>query len=110
MIQIGPRPLAERSGVRNFRCDLGLTSEVAPAILALEHALEAHWPDRAQDATARRDAPARTHAAQQEKRFSSAMAQRDAAALAKPWISWITVILCCINRSALFAPPKTKNT
>ncbi|MAM38523.1 MAG: acetolactate synthase [Erythrobacter sp.] len=87
VIQIGPRPLAERSGVRNFRCDLGLTSEVAPAILALEHALEAHWPDRAQDATARRDALARTHAAQQEKRFSSAMAQRDAAALAKPWIS-----------------------
>lgn len=87
VIQVGPRPLADRSGVRNFRCDLGVTSEVAPAILALEEALEAHWPDYAQAATARSDALARTHAGQQEKRFGAAMAQRTSAALTKPWIS-----------------------
>ena len=99
VIQVGPRPLADRSGVRNFRCDLGITSEIAPAILALEETLEALWPDRAQTAAARSDALARTHAKQQEKRFGSALAQRDAAALTKPWIS-LTLSRALADRDA----------
>tara|TARA_R110000850_G_scaffold168135_4_gene293196 strand:- start:559 stop:2274 length:1716 start_codon:yes stop_codon:yes gene_type:complete len=87
VIQVGPRPLADRSGVRNFRCDLGVTSEVAPAIMALEEALEALWPDHAESVTARSDTLARTHAEQQDRRFGAAVAQRNAAALTKPWIS-----------------------
>ncbi|MGO4852806.1 thiamine pyrophosphate-requiring protein [Phaeovulum sp. W22_SRMD_FR3] len=87
VIQVGPRPLAERSGVRNFRCDLGVTSEIAPAILALEAALEALWPAHAAAATARSAALAQTHQADQSRRFDAAVAQRDAAALTKPWIS-----------------------
>ncbi|MCB1355253.1 MAG: thiamine pyrophosphate-requiring protein [Maritimibacter sp.] len=99
VIQVGPRPLADRSGVRNFRCDLGITSEIAPAILALEETLEALWPDRAQTAAARSDALARTHAKQQEKRFGAALAQRDAAALTKPWIS-LTLSRALADRDA----------
>lgn len=87
VIQVGPRPLAEKSGVRNFRCDLGVASEVAPAIMALEEALEALWPDHAESVTARSDTLARTHAEQQDRRFGAAVAQRNAAALTKPWIS-----------------------
>ena len=99
VIQIGPRPLAERSGVRNFRCDLGVTSEVAPAILALEEALEPFWADHAEDATARSTALARSHAQQQEKRFGAAIAQRNAAALTKPWIS-LTLSRALADRDA----------
>ena len=87
VIQIGPRPLAERSGVRNFRCDLGITTELAPAILALEQALEAFWSEHADGATARSITLATDHAEAQAKRFDAATATRDAAALTKAWIS-----------------------
>ncbi len=87
VIQIGPRPLQDRSGVRNFRCDIGLTTEVAPAILALEQALEPLWPDHAPRVTARAAELAARHAAEQAKRFDSARATREDAALTKGWIS-----------------------
>ncbi|TMV92322.1 thiamine pyrophosphate-requiring protein [Thioclava sp. BHET1] len=87
VIQIGPRPLQERSGVRNFRCDLGVTTEVAPAILALERALEPHWPARSRVAEARRAALAKDHHAEQAQRFDAARAARNSAALTKSWVS-----------------------
>ncbi|ASM74867.1 MULTISPECIES: thiamine pyrophosphate-requiring protein [Roseobacteraceae] len=87
VIQIGPRPLQERSGVRNFRCDLGVTSEVAPAILALEAALDLLWDAQADRVTQRAKTCAKAHGQEQRKRFDAALATRDGAALTKSWIS-----------------------
>lgn len=87
VIQIGPRPLQERSGVRNFRCDLGLTSEVAPAILALEQALSRQKDERGTAARDRAGAIAQTNEADRTARFDAARADEGASALTKRWVS-----------------------
>mgnify|MGYP000023525070 CR=1 FL=1 len=86
VIQIGPRPLQERSGVRNFRCDLGVTSEIAPAILALEAALS-KFTDSDGTAAARAKAVAQANEADRTARFDAALADENATALTKRWIS-----------------------
>ncbi|MCC5960230.1 MAG: thiamine pyrophosphate-requiring protein [Rhodobacteraceae bacterium] len=45
VVQIGPNPLSQRTPIRNFRADMALSSDVAPALLALERALASHAPD-----------------------------------------------------------------
>ena len=86
VIQIGPRPLQERSGVRNFRCDIGLCCEVAPAILALEAAL-GRLMDRPAGVAERAKAVAKQNDADRMARFDVALAEEGAAALTKKWIS-----------------------
>ncbi|NIZ12285.1 thiamine pyrophosphate-requiring protein [Phaeobacter sp. HF9A] len=86
VIQIGPRPLQERSGVRNFRCDLGVTTEIAPALLALETALEA-CNDANGKAAARAKSVAQANEADRTARFNAALGDAGAAALTKRWIS-----------------------
>ena len=86
VIQIGPRPLQDRSGVRNFRSDIAITSEVAPAILALEAALSGL--DAASDQiTARAKSVAEGNAADRTARFEAAIAEEGAAALTKRWVA-----------------------
>lgn len=87
VIQIGPRPLQDRSGVRNFRCDIGVTSEIAPAILALAEALDALESSRAGHVRSRAEAAAEFNRASQSSRFDTASAEETAAALTKRWIS-----------------------
>ncbi len=103
VIQIGPRPLQDRSGVRNFRCDLGVTSEVAPAILALEAALEPLWDAQAQRATQRAAACAEGNAAEQRKRYDAASATRDGAALTKSWVSHALSLKLADRDAAVFS-------
>lgn len=45
VVQIGPNPLSQRTPIRNFRADMALSCDVAPALLALERALALHAPD-----------------------------------------------------------------
>lgn len=86
VIQIGPRPLQDRSGVRNFRSDIAITSEVAPAILALEAALSGL--DAPSDRiTARAKSVAEANAADRTARFDAAIAEEGAAALTKRWVA-----------------------
>lgn len=87
VIQLGPRPLQERSGVRNFRCDLGITTEIAPAILALEAAMAELLPEHQARVADRANEIAKVNAADQSSRFEAAAGERDAAALTKRWIS-----------------------
>ncbi|MCZ4256624.1 thiamine pyrophosphate-requiring protein [Sulfitobacter sp. G21635-S1] len=85
VIQIGPRPLQDRSGVRNFRCDIGISSEVAPAILALEAALSRL---EGSDAAEKRGKDiAQRNAADRAARFDAALAGETAASLTKRWVS-----------------------
>ena len=44
VVQIGPNPLSQRTPIRNFRGDMVLASDTAPALLALERALGNHTP------------------------------------------------------------------
>jgi len=44
VVQIGPNPLSQRTPIRNFRGDMVLASDTAPALLALERALGEHTP------------------------------------------------------------------
>ncbi|MFC6762454.1 hypothetical protein ACFQFQ_27615 [Sulfitobacter porphyrae] len=85
VIQIGPRPLQDRSGVRNFRCDIGISSEVAPAILALEAALSRLEGSEA--AEKRGKDIAQRNAADRAARFDAALAGENAASLTKRWVS-----------------------
>ncbi len=87
VIQIGPRPLQERSGVRNFRCDLGVTTEVAPAILALEAALAKFEDSHGKPAQKRAKSVAKVNEADRAARFKAALADEGASALTKRWIS-----------------------
>ncbi|WP_323780658.1 thiamine pyrophosphate-requiring protein [Thalassovita sp.] len=87
VIQIGPRPLQDRSGVRNFRCDLGLTTELAPAILALETALSARLADRQSRIESRKRDVAAANLANRTARIGAAEADVNSAALTKRWIS-----------------------
>ncbi|WP_413208397.1 thiamine pyrophosphate-requiring protein [Rhodospirillum sp. A1_3_36] len=87
VIQLGPRPLQERSGVRNFRCDLGVTTEIAPAILALEEAMAKLLPEHQARVAGRAKKIAKVNAAEQSRRFADAAGERDAAALTKRWVS-----------------------
>lgn len=87
VIQIGPRPLQDRSGVRNFRCDIGVTSEISAAILALETALSDLADQHSERRTARAKAVAAINAGNQSARFDAAQSDEHAAALTKRWIS-----------------------
>ncbi|WP_417711418.1 thiamine pyrophosphate-requiring protein [Roseibium aggregatum] len=87
VIQLGPRPLQERSGVRNFRCDLGVTTEIAPAIVALEAAMAKLLPGHEARVAARARNIAKANAADQSRRFDAAAGERDGPALTKRWIS-----------------------
>ncbi|WP_425101918.1 thiamine pyrophosphate-requiring protein [Tropicibacter sp. S64] len=87
VIQIGPRPLQERSGVRNFRCDLGMTTEIAPAILALEAALSKRRDSDGKKALARARTITQANERDRTARFDAAVGDEGASALTKRWIS-----------------------
>ncbi|GAA4219773.1 acetolactate synthase-1/2/3 large subunit [Sagittula marina] len=87
VIQIGPRPLQERTGVRNFRSDLAMTTEVAPAILALETALLKFKDSHGSAAQARAKAVAHSNEKDRTARFTAACADEGASALTKRWVS-----------------------
>lgn len=87
VIQIGPRPLQDRSGVRNFRCDIAVTSEISPAILALESALSDLRDADGQKAADRAKAIAQINETDRTARFDAAHADEGAAALTKRWVS-----------------------
>ena len=101
VIQIGPRPLQDRSGVRNFRCDIGITSEVAPAILALEAALHRFT---ASDVTKERGKDiAQKTAVDRAARFDAALAGEHAASLTKRWVSHELSLHLSERDSAIFS-------
>ncbi|WP_232281491.1 thiamine pyrophosphate-requiring protein [Sagittula stellata] len=87
VIQIGPRPLQDRSGVRNFRCDIAVTSEISPAILALESALSDLRDADGHKAADRAKAIAQINETDRTARFDAARADEGAAALTKRWVS-----------------------
>lgn len=103
VIQVGPRPLQERSGVRNFRCDIGLSSEVAPAILALEAALERLKDSHGEAAAERAKAIAEQNDADRSARFAAALAEEGAAALTKKWVSHELSLHLQQREAAVFA-------
>jgi acetolactate synthase I/II/III large subunit len=87
VIQLGPDPLQSRTGVRNFRSDLSLTGEVAPAILALKAALDTRLSTRRTRNEKRTKAVARTNAKDRAARIARAQADREKPQLSKAWVS-----------------------
>ena len=87
IIHLGPDPLQSRQAARNFRCDIGLTGDIAPTILALREALDERLSGRRARNSKRAEAVARINAADREKRFARAKAGRNAQALSKAWVS-----------------------
>ncbi|WP_425049749.1 thiamine pyrophosphate-requiring protein [Psychromarinibacter sp. S121] len=87
VIQMGPDPLHSRTGVRNFRCDLGLVGETGDSIRALKAAMDARLSGRKARNEKRAAMVAKRNEADREARLRAAEAGRDAPQLTKAWVA-----------------------
>ena len=102
IIHISPDPLRARSGVRNFRVDLGLAGETGPTLMALAQAMEVRQRGRKRRNAARAKAVAARNTQDRAARANIARAGRDAPRLGKPWISAALARAVAGTQTAIF--------